>query len=258
MAPMTLSVDGFECSNMTILDLQTLTCDSSPNWFSGPSKRFLVTNAAGITTNPSASFDISTMDPCFGSSAPGDSCSGASNSLFLGTLDPLSGGGSGVLYNYMIHRTCDYETNLACIAALQSYPLVNRAWGGAGINILKLLDLTSTASPEAYTGLEATTYIYKQIPSAPAAKYCEESTLDGFTDWYLPTSTEWFSISQILVSFPGSMDALGLSTTPYYWASSEKDASNAWSVRFLSNGSLAEELSASKSISSRVRCVRRY
>ncbi len=82
-----------------------------------------------------------------------------------------------------------------------------------------------------------------------AAKYCDDLTFGGKSDWYLP------SYAELLVLYAnrsdiGNFDTSGL----YYWSSSEQDISHAWVKRF-SNGTDGD---ASKYYTTLItRCVRK-
>ena len=67
--------------------------------------------------------------------------------------------------------------------------------------------------------------------SVTAAGICGNLTLDGYSDWFLPSKDELNLISQLFISSPGIFQ----SPNPVYWSSSEINMSNAWAIE-LSSG----------------------
>lgn len=90
----------------------------------------------------------------------------------------------------------------------------------------------------------------------PAFELCENNTYHGKSDWYLPARAElnllWLNQSAIDANAPGGFDS------NYFWASTERNASNAW-YQYFGSGST----NGSQSIYPKtgnvlgVRCVRR-
>jgi hypothetical protein len=84
------------------------------------------------------------------------------------------------------------------------------------------------------------------VQSHNAAVYCNNLSVNGQSDWYLPSSLEL----DILYM---NMTAIGNFAAVIYWASSEADNANAWYENF-NGGSVAFHF---KSNAFRVRCVRK-
>ena len=79
-----------------------------------------------------------------------------------------------------------------------------------------------------------------------AITLCENSTLGGYTDWYLPSRGELDALYENKTSIGGFSDN-------YYWSSTVYFSGNAWDQLF-GNGN---QNNNNKSYSERVRCVRR-
>jgi hypothetical protein len=84
---------------------------------------------------------------------------------------------------------------------------------------------------------------------ACAAPYCDSINLDGFTDWFLPSSKELKEIDENL-HFIG----IGNLSNTYYWSSSEENASNAKSRYFNTHATTF----TSKDASQKVRPIRSF
>jgi hypothetical protein len=80
-----------------------------------------------------------------------------------------------------------------------------------------------------------------------AAKLCADLTLNGYSDWYLPSKDE-------LNKLYANKNALGGFTANAYWSSSESDANQAW-CQFFNNGN---QYKNSKSYTYYVRCIRAF
>lgn len=79
-----------------------------------------------------------------------------------------------------------------------------------------------------------------------AAKYCEDLTLHGQTDWYLPSASE-------LDVMRTNRTAIGNFTTGDYWSSSEYDSQNFWAENFNTGTFTA----SAKNLIYYVRCARK-
>lgn len=62
-----------------------------------------------------------------------------------------------------------------------------------------------------------------------AAKYCEDLTMHGYSDWFLPSANEMFQYGQQV--FAGTMGAVSYSNNQYYNTSSEYDTVSPWLVQ---------------------------
>jgi len=58
-----------------------------------------------------------------------------------------------------------------------------------------------------------------------AAKLCYDLTLNGYSDWYLPSKDELYKLFQNKVTIGGFAD-------DYYWSSTEVDGNLAWTQDF--------------------------
>jgi len=82
-----------------------------------------------------------------------------------------------------------------------------------------------------------------------AASICDELTLGGYNDWYLPSRGELFEIRNNLIQVENYTDVYN-----YYWSSSESGISSAFAVDF-KNGSV---FSYPKSSDIFIRCIRDF
>lgn len=128
----------------------------------------------------------------------------------------------------------------------------------------------TTSVPDAvsngiFAGIGNTTAIVSAFPSdtTNAAAVCAAKTSGGYTDWYLPSAAELTLLGQNQVAVTAAAVANGggyfanlgaaPSTDATYWASTQMTASQAWYFDFSTNTATA----ASKSVSRRVRCIRK-
>lgn len=84
--------------------------------------------------------------------------------------------------------------------------------------------------------------------SGIAARLCNDSTLNGYDDWFLPSIDELSQIYQ-------NKDAIGGFANHNYWSSSESHENTAWSIHF-GNGSTSRYYSKNNSVG--VRPVRGF
>lgn len=84
------------------------------------------------------------------------------------------------------------------------------------------------------TGFQNTTAIEAQCDTpATAADICANLSLNGYTDWYLPSMDE---LNQLYLS----LSAIGGFNQAYYWSSSEYDSGNA-RIEYFLNGEIGYE-----------------
>lgn len=81
-----------------------------------------------------------------------------------------------------------------------------------------------------------------------AAKLCDAYTVNGYTDWYLPSRDELFKLYQAKAFLTG------LDTGTSYWSSTETNSTLAWAMD-LSDGT---NLNSAKSTSNNIRAVRSF
>jgi len=79
-------------------------------------------------------------------------------------------------------------------------------------------------SAAVFTGTTNTTDILSYDPNAYPAKFCNEYTGSGFTDWVLPSLNDLSSINNSVLAVPFMLQP--------YWSSYTSDLSNAWFYDF--------------------------
>jgi len=126
-------------------------------------------------------------------------------------------------------------------------------WGGYGINITALPDITSVAAVNMdFNGETNTTAIVTQLGAnngTPyAAKVCADLVAYGFDDWYLPAAGE-LNEMYLKLGPNGSAQI----TTGYYWSSSEFLDTSAW-FQYFDDGN---QSIFDKNVLNQCRCVRR-
>src|SRR6185437_13551651 len=116
-------------------------------------------------------------------------------------------------------------------------------WGCQGTSIA-----TSTAFG---SGLANTNAIIASCPTLlTGARVCHDLTLNGFSDWYLPSLNE-------MNKFYINQDAIGgFANTGYYWSSSQCDATNALGFGF-KNGDIGSGC-GTKHDGDRIRATRSF
>ncbi len=126
---------------------------------------------------------------------------------------------------------------------------MNATWGLSG---------TLAGAAYSYNGSENTDKIVALAGQGNYAAYiCDTMTFQGYSDWYLPSIDELFSLfkeSFILNKILGNdgdanTDVLGLGQ---YWSSTEKDAGNAFMLE------LGRTNAESKAQSATIRAIRRF
>jgi hypothetical protein len=96
-------------------------------------------------------------------------------------------------------------------------------WGGYKTSVSG----TSTAIETGKANTEAIvdTLEKKSITDTYAAKVCSDKTLNGYSDWFLPSQDELYEMYERRKSIGGFKDS-------YYWSSSQSSADNAYYVYF--------------------------
>jgi hypothetical protein len=97
---------------------------------------------------------------------------------------------------------------------------INTLWGCQGTNI--------TGTTESIgSGQANTTAIVNQCATAGiAARICDDLSSGGYSDWYLPSKDEWYSINANYSG--GLLSSLGFSDGDRYWTSSQYNSNQAW------------------------------
>ena len=171
-------------------------------------------------------------DPCVGT--PGATCAGGA--LFLGTL-------SGT--NYMITRSnCTDSATPTCSGGTDTLTKRWASWNTPPFAYGALTGATSETDGPGNTTLLSTTY-----GDTDAAKYCENMTYAGHSDWFLPAKDElnlFYTNRASIEGLAGSVD--------YYWSSTDWSSNNAW-MQVFDNGIAYQAI---KTDLYRVRCVRRF
>jgi len=87
-----------------------------------------------------------------------------------------------------------------------------------------------------------------------AVEYCQDLTIEGYSDWRLPSIKELQTLVDISKYNPAIISGLDNTASSYYWSSSVNvsDSSYAWRVSF-DNGSTSYNNKTNKYY---VRCVR--
>ena len=113
---------------------------------------------------------------------------------------------------------------------------------------------TTTANTDSTTDGHANTaaMVVAGIAAHPAGRFCVDLTIDGYSDWYLPSKNEL----NLLYTNHAALEAAGAGSfgVNYFWSSSEYNASGAWD-QYFGNGSQGV---GNKSTSYYVRAIRRF
>ena len=107
------------------------------------------------------------------------------------------------------------------------------------------------------TGAQNTIDILVEGSSVSAAYVCDMLVLNGYYDWFLPSTGEldaMYANITILDAVFVSNGGDALATDRYYWSSTQEATSSAWHYDF-SNGSSS---TSTKILSYRVRAVRAF
>jgi hypothetical protein len=101
-------------------------------------------------------------------------------------------------------------------------------------------------------GQANTTYIVNNCSDQRnAAKFCDDLTSNGYSDWFLPSKDELNLMRQNLAQPVGNVDNFN---GGFYWSSSESDLGSAWSHFFFTG----EQSLSGKAEVLRVRAVRAF
>jgi len=172
-----------------------------------------------------------------------------------------------------------FTSGEACSTGLDG---LNKAWESPNDNVIESGNYAATDLYTGYNNLNgnASKTAANYAPSAKyvAAKYCADLVMNGFSDWYLPSSSEMCAMvrsgnycqSILYGCVAGSGEAgataalnsctnaapliKGFTNANPYWQSTEFDNSY---VKYI-DATSGEMMSSDKSNSFRVRCVRRF
>ena len=113
---------------------------------------------------------------------------------------------------------------------------------------------TTTANTDSTTDGHANTaaMVVAGITDHPAGEFCVDLTIDGYSDWYLPSKDEL----NLLYTNHAALEAAGAGSfiDNYYWSSSEDTPTNAWFQHFYNGG----QTTPNKSSYYYVRAISRY
>ncbi|HXH73550.1 MAG TPA: DUF1566 domain-containing protein, partial [Bacteriovoracaceae bacterium] len=208
-------------------------------------------------------------DPCLTTNTPGTVCQ--NGSIFLGALGSdrymTTVGGCGQIPAGLISGTgtTAYPISNFTPTCTGSTDTLKKTWNDSSANPYDIPALTNytTTSGVGYgainidanygsantTAISAITLV-AQGGYHPAARYCENLVLNGYTDWYLPNRAELNLMFTNKTLIPG----LEMSDDfQFYWSSTEYLSSWAWMSRF-NDGS---QIGYAKTDPAHVRCVRK-
>jgi hypothetical protein len=115
------------------------------------------------------------------------------------------------------------ETGMHGLIAAPADQSTNIYWGCPGT-------LTGASGTAIGTGQANTTAIVNACSEASAAGICDNLTLNGYDDWFLP------SIDELYEMYYWRYEIGGFVTSESYWSSSEYDANMAWFQHFFDEG----------------------
>ena len=192
--------------------------------------------------------------------------------------------GGGYFAGYISH-TADGNPTHALIVAPRATGATGSGYGGTNL-AWKTANTTTAGTTSSFDGAANTAaMVTAGIADHPAANFCKNLSIGGFTDWYLPAryeldiayfnlkpstdtnSTSWgtniYAVPQRNINwtttYPAQTALTAFNTTAEafvasnHWSSSELDAGNGWIVR-LQGGN---QLGGSKTSTSRLRAFRR-
>ena len=160
----------------------------------------------------------------------GQSCWGTGN-LFLGTLN-------GKQY-FTTPGGCTDSTTPTCAGGTDT---VAKAWATTTPESNTLIGMSNHEDGKTQSTTLAT------YATANAAKYCENMTYAGYTDWYLPANSELNMLYQSRGNITGFVYSSG------YWSSTEYDTTSAW----VFNSTTGYITTNGKTLAYYVRCMRRF
>jgi len=186
---------------------------------------------------------ISSTDPCLGSPSIGTKCLGC-NVIYAGVI-------SGNDY-YVTQSGCSNNANdtsvftPTCSGTVDS---ISKTWDqgsvGASVNVTTLPD---NPNPDTNMGSFNTDKMDAMTQPHKGAKYCQNMSLGGFTDWFLPNRHELDHLYQNRDQIEGFQT----SSPTYYWSSTEMSTTSAIRLNF-SNGTIDSNVKTSSYL---VRCMR--
>lgn len=224
---------------------QFVATKTSAEWTS-----FLAHLPSGMTVGSCA------VDCINGSPSPGDTCIGGA--IYLGELSPGAISGSGTDHYMTTRGGCTDSATPTCGGT----DSLTKKWfgsGGANIDIAGLVNYTATLgagqgaiNTDQQYGDDNAAVILADASIGPdsAAAYCDNLTYGGYTNWYLPNRYE---LNLFFVN-KGSFPDLKISSSDYYWSSTEYGGLTAWIQQF----SEGNQNPAPKGGERLVRCVRRF
>lgn len=123
------------------------------------------------------------------------------------------------------------------------------------INWGSFADVTTANNTQINFGIQNTTAItnYYNLTNT-AADFCENLTLNGFSDWFLPSKDEM----SLMMSRLKNIEGIFFGAVTGYWTSSNYDFNNVWIIKSDNSASPFLKFSSSINFDIRIRAARKF